>query len=186
MCRYYSRRFLNEHTLIIQKRTAIINDYIDALIKDVERDIDNKVIFIYNVDGTTPDATCYYIGGWDLDFYQDYSIKSITNRFPAWVRNVKFSTNKNGTWGRWYVELDDADVGEMLRDTSKYFIETEYETRLTVERFRKKLLDTYPVLRYEYDTKIDYQDQVDYINEENEMLRRDRAGTVLPTPTDSD
>jgi hypothetical protein len=188
MCRYYTRRFHNEHTLIIQKKTALINDYIDALITDVEDDPRDKFIFITNVEGTTPDATCFFLNFTDpIELYMTERIRwikgMIENNLHCKFVKIDFD---NDSAVEWVVELSDADVGDMLKETCDYFIEIENSGTLTVERFRKELLDTYPVLRHKYDPKIDYQEQVDYVNEENEMLRKDAEGTVLPTPTDSD
>jgi len=81
MCRWYTRFYHNYNTLIIQKRTAYISNDINLLIQDVADINLDKVIFITNVEGTTPDAVCCIIHplGNDLTYYMYEPIRTIKN-----------------------------------------------------------------------------------------------------------
>jgi predicted nucleic acid-binding OB-fold protein len=146
------------------KKTAYISKSIDALIKSVEDDPRKKFIFITNIPDTTPDAVCRYLNDTDiLNVYFRVKIEEIRNMTR---HNLPYKIVK-------MVEITDREIGEMLRETKKYFIEEENAESVSIEKFRKELLDKYPILR-DYDDTIDYQEEVDYINNEiKELLCKD-------------
>lgn len=160
MCRFYTRFYLNDHTLIIQKKTNGMSDSIDELIQSVQDDPKDKFIFITSDAETTPDAVCYY-PDINLHNFNDLPI----NKIKEITKNnlhYKFIKFENKEASKWFIKLNKSEIFEMIHDTKQYFIEHEYNS-INIENFRNELIDTYPSIRH-YIDEINFAEEVDDIN----------------------